>query len=69
VNVTSTLVIGGVTAGQRCGPEAQKRPTYVAKETYICCKRDLHIMQKRPTYVAKETYYSAKETWKRERYR
>ena len=47
----------------------QKRPTYTAKETCICGKRDLHMWQKRPAYVAKETYmcgkrptYAAKET-------
>ena len=28
----------------------QKRPTYVAKETYLCGKRDLRMRQKRPTY-------------------
>jgi len=32
-----------------------KRPTYMAKETYIHGKRDLHTWQKRPTYMAKET--------------
>jgi len=41
----------------------QKRPTYMAKETYLYGKetylygkRDLLIWQKRPTYMAKETY-------------
>jgi len=31
-----------------------------AKETYVCCKRDLHMLQKRPTYNAKETYICCK---------
>jgi hypothetical protein len=34
----------------------QKRPPCVAKETYMCGKRDLRVWQKRPTCVAKETY-------------
>ena len=53
----------------------QKRPIYVAKETYLCGKRDLllmvhvrlfsgvdiiHMWQKRPIYVAKETYLCGK---------
>jgi len=53
----------------------QQRPIYVAKETYLCGKRDLllmvhvllfsgvdiiHMWQKRPIYVAKETYLCGK---------
>ena len=48
----------------------QKRPTYVAKETYYCGKRDLyhdkrdlHMSQKRPIPVAKQTYTLTKETY------
>ena len=37
-----------------------KTPTYMAKETYIHGKRDLHTWQKRPTYLAKETYTNDK---------
>ena len=34
----------------------QKRPIYMAKETYSNGKRNLFMWQKRPIHVAKETY-------------
>ena len=36
----------------------QKRPTYMAKETYLH-----EVLQKRPMHMAKETYVLAKETY------
>ena len=51
----------GVAAAEVCGtPKCQKRPTYVAKESDLHGKRDLHIWQKRPTYMAKEIYKCVK---------
>ena len=41
----------------------QKRPTYMAKETYRMRKRQkrpLLVWQKRPTYMAKESYLHGK---------
>ena len=43
----------------------QKRPIYMAKETYLYDKRDLSIRQKRPIYTAKETYHTCRSSPRR----
>jgi len=40
----------------------QKRPTYMAKETYLYGKRDLLIWQKRPIYMALISIFYSKRT-------
>ena len=49
--------------GKREYRHLEKRPAYMAKETYSCGKRDLPICQKIPAYMAKETCLFGKEAY------